>query len=259
MVERIKITSNRILCKDTSGNITFDTNRQYLKYDTNGAFKAGGLIEAPAIVGAVSSGSNSVVYKPEYTGYPVVRRFNSQADNGSNGLAFWSNSSASSNTLSFKGRKNATNYPTLSGRAKMQVILRNHFPQFYVYQCFSPTYIQQNNITLTDANFASSYFGLPANVDGTSSTSSGHYWRAILTWTRLGGSTGQGGYRMWAQWPVGIDLDDGQTMTISPIDPGDYTWYRPGTGVITPPSTVYWAPLDYHMLSDPVSFGFTAV
>ena len=43
MVERIKMQSNRLLTKDASGNVTFDSNNLYLKTVSSGDFSAGGL------------------------------------------------------------------------------------------------------------------------------------------------------------------------------------------------------------------------
>ena len=42
-MERIKITPNEFWVKDSSGNKTFDTNNNYLKTDSAGVFKVGGI------------------------------------------------------------------------------------------------------------------------------------------------------------------------------------------------------------------------
>jgi len=51
LVERIRITSSKITTKDASGNITFDTDRLYLKTDSGGSLKAGGYQKVPTMSG----------------------------------------------------------------------------------------------------------------------------------------------------------------------------------------------------------------
>jgi hypothetical protein len=51
VVDRISITTSRIICRDASGNTTFDSNDSYMRTDSNGQFLAGGLLEVPVIVG----------------------------------------------------------------------------------------------------------------------------------------------------------------------------------------------------------------
>jgi hypothetical protein len=55
LVERIRITSSNITTKDASGNITFDTDRLYLKTDSGGSLKAGGYQKVPTMSGGYSS------------------------------------------------------------------------------------------------------------------------------------------------------------------------------------------------------------
>ncbi|NDB57406.1 hypothetical protein EB001_03035 [bacterium] len=56
MVERIRVTSSRIITRNSSSNITFDTDRRYLKSDSSGQLLAGGYTRAPIVAG--SSGTN---------------------------------------------------------------------------------------------------------------------------------------------------------------------------------------------------------
>jgi hypothetical protein len=55
-VERLSITSSRIITRDSSNNTTFDTERRYLKSDSSGQLLAGGFTRAPIVAG--SSGTN---------------------------------------------------------------------------------------------------------------------------------------------------------------------------------------------------------
>lgn len=55
--ETVKITSNRILLKNTSGVITFDSNNLYLKTDPAGQFVVGGSLPAKSYWGGGGSGN----------------------------------------------------------------------------------------------------------------------------------------------------------------------------------------------------------
>lgn len=59
MVERIKMQSNRLLTKDASGNVTFDSNNLYLKTVSSGDFSAGGLRQVSMFHG-VTQGSSQI-------------------------------------------------------------------------------------------------------------------------------------------------------------------------------------------------------
>lgn len=50
-IETVNITSNRILLKNNSGIITFDSNNLYLKTDPTGQFLIGGSLAAPQLWG----------------------------------------------------------------------------------------------------------------------------------------------------------------------------------------------------------------
>lgn len=65
MVDRISITGSRILCKDASGNTTFDTQQDFMRTDTNGQFQAGGHLEVPVVHG---QGSASNIKAHEFAG-----------------------------------------------------------------------------------------------------------------------------------------------------------------------------------------------
>ena len=54
-VERIKLTSNRIIAISRSSNTTFDTDKLYLKTDPAGLFKIGGYQPSPGIWGIGSN------------------------------------------------------------------------------------------------------------------------------------------------------------------------------------------------------------
>jgi len=67
MVERIKITPNRIICKDSSGATTFDTDNKYVKNQSGGSFKLSGTVETPML------GFLSDYYTPSHpTPYPFT-------------------------------------------------------------------------------------------------------------------------------------------------------------------------------------------
>ena len=51
MVERVRIEPTRILLKDASSNIKFDTNNYYLRTDPQGTLKVGGYTAAPTVYG----------------------------------------------------------------------------------------------------------------------------------------------------------------------------------------------------------------
>lgn len=51
MVDRISISTNRIITRDSSNNVTFDTNSKYFKTVTNGNYEVGGLARGPCLVG----------------------------------------------------------------------------------------------------------------------------------------------------------------------------------------------------------------
>jgi len=59
VVERIKMQSNRLLTKDASGNVTFDSNNLYLKTVSSGDFSAGGLRQVSMFRGT-SYGSSQI-------------------------------------------------------------------------------------------------------------------------------------------------------------------------------------------------------
>lgn len=51
MVDRISITTSRIVTRNSSNAVTFDTNDKYIKTVSSGAFKVGGLARGPCLVG----------------------------------------------------------------------------------------------------------------------------------------------------------------------------------------------------------------
>jgi len=51
LVERVRIEPTRILLKDASSNIKFDTNNYYLRTDPQGTLKVGGYTAAPTVYG----------------------------------------------------------------------------------------------------------------------------------------------------------------------------------------------------------------
>jgi hypothetical protein len=55
MVERVNITSNRILLRGSDNKITFDTGRNYIKQDPSGTLKAGGYATTPSVYGYTSA------------------------------------------------------------------------------------------------------------------------------------------------------------------------------------------------------------
>jgi hypothetical protein len=72
LVERVKISTTNFVCKDASGNVTFDATRKYLKTTATGqgTVKLGGYRNCPVSAGRYSSG-NLVGY---YT-YPNAGAF----------------------------------------------------------------------------------------------------------------------------------------------------------------------------------------
>ena len=55
MVERVNITSNRILLRGSDNKITFDTSRNYIKQDPSGTLKVGGYATTPSVYGYTSA------------------------------------------------------------------------------------------------------------------------------------------------------------------------------------------------------------
>ena len=51
MVDRISISTSRIITRDSSGTTTFDTNKKYFKTVQNGDFEVGGIQRGPCLVG----------------------------------------------------------------------------------------------------------------------------------------------------------------------------------------------------------------
>lgn len=52
MVDRISITTGRIITRDANNNVTFDSNDEYMRTDTNGQFQAGGHFSVPVVYGS---------------------------------------------------------------------------------------------------------------------------------------------------------------------------------------------------------------
>ncbi len=55
MVERVSINSERILLRNSSNQISFDTRRNYIKQDPSGVFKVGGYSNTPTVYGTGGS------------------------------------------------------------------------------------------------------------------------------------------------------------------------------------------------------------
>ena len=60
MTERIKITLNNIITKSADGTVTFDTNKNYIKTDSNRIIKAGGYKSTPTVTG--TSGTDRTIF-----------------------------------------------------------------------------------------------------------------------------------------------------------------------------------------------------
>jgi len=54
MVERVKITADRILLRSDDDRLIFDTNRNYIKQDPSGTLKVGGYGTTPSVYGYTS-------------------------------------------------------------------------------------------------------------------------------------------------------------------------------------------------------------
>ena len=78
MVERVNIAGNRIVLKNSSNIVVFDTTRNYIKQDPTGTLKAGGYQTVPSIYGYTSANINDkgrgglwatfMVEDPDYRG-----------------------------------------------------------------------------------------------------------------------------------------------------------------------------------------------
>jgi len=55
MVERVKITSDRILLRGSDNKLLFDTERKYIKQDPSGTLKVGGYATTPSVYGYTSA------------------------------------------------------------------------------------------------------------------------------------------------------------------------------------------------------------
>ena len=55
MVERVKITSDRILLRGSDNKLIFDTERKYIKQDPSGTLKVGGYATTPSVYGYTSA------------------------------------------------------------------------------------------------------------------------------------------------------------------------------------------------------------
>lgn len=67
MVERIKITEDRIVTRKVDNSISFDTNNLYLKTDPAGTLKVGGYERCPVISGYVTFND-----KTDFGGFPLI-------------------------------------------------------------------------------------------------------------------------------------------------------------------------------------------
>ena len=82
-VERVRITPSNITLKDSSGNIIFDTDRQYLKTG-GGTLYAGGNTRSPMV-----TGQNSITDKTDYGGYVTGFLSNAVSFTQSQNWTFW--------------------------------------------------------------------------------------------------------------------------------------------------------------------------
>lgn len=106
MVERIKMQSNRLLTKDASGNVTFDSNKLYLKTVSSGDFSAGGLRQVSMFHGVTQGSSQISNIQPHpIAGSAYIKSAanvipNADADGAGTGRVAWRKPS-STNTTKF--------------------------------------------------------------------------------------------------------------------------------------------------------------
>lgn len=87
MVNKVEITSNRIITRDNSGNTTFDTNNLYLKTDAGGSMFIGGWSRQPVYYGLASATDTEQALPDKVDkGYPLSII---DYSNDSNSLRSW--------------------------------------------------------------------------------------------------------------------------------------------------------------------------
>jgi len=69
--ERIRLTNNSFVTKDSIGNTTFDSNNLYLKSDSTGVVNVGGYSRCAVAAGLVDTNKNLISDKSYMGGFPV--------------------------------------------------------------------------------------------------------------------------------------------------------------------------------------------
>ena len=232
MVDRIKITTNNITCRNASNQVTFNTNNQYLKSDPNGVFKAGGVLQAPIVYGQGLAADMN--YGPLRSGYPITRNYSVGQSHTTNGAR------VVGNNLFLTGRKNVNLYEN--------IIREIDTVTWFAYAVTTPQ--------------ATNYKGYNFYYDG-AYQSTNLYYVPIIIYGRTYG--GQQVYRYWTVFPAGIPLADGKTIQIVAADLDDSYWYDFGnstdrTNTVQSLNSLYWAGnVDSYVYGSPVSFGLEVV
>lgn len=224
MVDRVSISTNRIICRDSSSNVTFDTNRQYLKSDVNGDFEAGGVLQAPVVYG--SGLASDMFYGPQFSGYPVRRNYAA-------GVFWTTGGGPTTNTWSFDGVK---------GGGVLDGILTG------------VTAINQVWYAVVDATASTlTYQGFSTKINGVQNTQ--YYWVPTIYVTNAGNF-------MYPTWPLGVLYGDGESIEISPVEVRDMDWYdftnlADRTTSVHNSSAYSWATVDLIVRGDAIRFGLT--
>jgi hypothetical protein len=58
LVDKVSISTNRIVTRNSSGTIKFDTNEKYFRTVTNGNYEVGGIARGPCVVGYGTNGND---------------------------------------------------------------------------------------------------------------------------------------------------------------------------------------------------------
>lgn len=233
MVDRIKITTNNITCRNASNQVTFNTNNQYLKSDPNGVFKAGGILQAPIVYGTGLAADMN--YGPLRSGYPIARQYNAGQSHTTNGAA-------------------TTNYTTVTGRKGIGTWDRIITGvDYYHWVAFAVT-------TAAATNYAGRYYF----YDGAFAQTNSQFWVPYVAYARLYNGTNTYVYD-WYPIVGGVPVADGKIIVIVQGALNGSYWYDftnsvDRTSTVQALNTLNWPPdVDMYLQGPPSSFGLEVV
>lgn len=279
MVDRISITGSRILCKDASGNTTFDTQQDFMRTDTNGQFQAGGHLEVPVVHG---QGGASNIKAHEFAGGYLESSdiLNVNVNTGSYNLTNGNFTSAGTFTTvpslasTFRPRAYAYNASTNSGSADVSFVFsldqgirsfRNSFakgPDTMAFLEPNGGYYQLKTVfeALTPFDSSNNIPTVPLKLQSDPTVTVGQVYFTCIRYLTFLIAPNQGFFSMdpvtLPQWASG-DLRDGGTYTCQwYANPKLYNWKdRSGTTLNTHvhSKSVYWAIKNTYRFADTVN------